>query len=222
MDSDLRYSRQEKNVMLDTFKNEPISIIGVGAVGREIALKLTQMGAENLTLVDFDKVEEPNICTQGYTEDVIGQLKVDATRDACLRINSKANISAVNKYFKEDDELSDIVFCCVDKMSGRDTIWKIAKPTVKLFIDTRMAAEVCRVITIFNNIDKLYYPTTLFSDEDGYQAGCTTQATCFCASIVAGIAVANFAKWSRDAEIVIKRDITYNIFTNQLFSEGEE
>jgi len=43
-----------------------VTVIGVGAIGRQVALQLAAIGVRQLQLVDFDRVDNTNITTQGY------------------------------------------------------------------------------------------------------------------------------------------------------------
>ncbi|HBN76613.1 MAG TPA: thiamine biosynthesis protein ThiF, partial [Planctomycetaceae bacterium] len=48
------------------------TVIGVGAIGRQVALQLAAIGMPQLQLIDFDAVEASNITTQGYLESDLG------------------------------------------------------------------------------------------------------------------------------------------------------
>ena len=41
-------------------------VIGVGAVGRQVALQLTAMGISSMLLIDHDEVAVENLAPQGY------------------------------------------------------------------------------------------------------------------------------------------------------------
>jgi molybdopterin/thiamine biosynthesis adenylyltransferase len=56
-----------------------VTVIGIGAIGRQVALQLAAIGVRRLQLVDFDRVDDTNITTQGYFETDIGRPKVQAT-----------------------------------------------------------------------------------------------------------------------------------------------
>src|SRR5207248_4690198 len=58
-------------------------VIGVGAVGRQVALQLAAVGVPRLTLYDDDRVGVENLAPQGYWAEDLGRLKVDATARAC-------------------------------------------------------------------------------------------------------------------------------------------
>lgn len=211
-----RYSRQEKVVDQNRLNNNFITIIGLGAIGRELTIKLAQMGAGKLILVDFDKVEEPNICTQGYFEENIGEFKVEATANFCKKINKDIKIIALPRRFSKAMIPSPVTFCCVDTMKARKLIWETVKEKTELFIDTRMSTEVSRILSVQDKESYDHYETTLFRDEEAFQTGCTTKATCYCASIAAGQAVSVLAKWSRGAINLIEKDISFDILVSDL------
>lgn len=101
-------------------------------------------------------------------------------------------------------------------MSTRKLIWESIQYGTEFFVDTRMSTEVLRVLTVnHRKLDAFHYETTLFNDNEAYQEGCTTKATCYCASIAAGIAVANLAKWTRNLDSCIESDLTMNILTSE-------
>ena len=95
-----RYSRQKDIVPPERIAACKATVIGVGAIGRQIALQLTAMGIPRLQLVDFDLVETSNLASQGYLEEDLGKLKVEATAAQCKRINSGIEIISVPERFR--------------------------------------------------------------------------------------------------------------------------
>jgi len=87
-----RYSRQKDIVPADRLADCKATVIGVGAIGRQVALQLAAMGISWLKLIDFDVVEASNLASQGYFEGDLNKLKVDTTADLCRRINSSLEI----------------------------------------------------------------------------------------------------------------------------------
>ena len=43
------------------FKDKPITVIGAGGIGAATVVALAKTGFENITVYDFDKVEEHNL-----------------------------------------------------------------------------------------------------------------------------------------------------------------
>ena len=48
----------------------PIHIIGIGGIGSWTAFILAKMGCQDINLYDFDEVEDHNIASQIYKEDL--------------------------------------------------------------------------------------------------------------------------------------------------------
>lgn len=192
-----RYSRQRDIVPPDRLAACKATVIGVGAIGRQVALQLTAMGIPWLQLIDFDHVEESNIASQGFLEDDLERLKVKATADLCQQINHQLEVHEVNDRFRRSMDIGDIVFCCVDKIDVRRLIWEAVKDRSSFFCDGRMSAEVLRVLTVCDAISREHYPTTLFSAGDAYAGACTAKTTIYCANIAAGFMLAQFTKYLR-------------------------
>ncbi len=79
-----RFSRQAELVPQDKLTDLTATVIGVGAVGRQVALQLAAIGVRRLQIFDFDDVESTNITTQGYGHGDLGLPKVLATPQAII------------------------------------------------------------------------------------------------------------------------------------------
>jgi len=209
-----RYSRQRDIVPHERLEACPATVIGVGAVGRQVALQLTAMGIPWLQLIDFDTVEESNIASQGYCEADLGRPKTDATAHACWRINGELHIHTVCDRFKRSSDIGDVVFCCVDSIETRRLIWDAVKDRFKFFSDGRMSAEVLRVLTAHDTASREHYPTTLFAAGEAYAGSCTAKATIYCANIAAGMMLAQFAKWLRS--FPVEPDVQLNLLSAEI------
>src|SRR3954465_9955863 len=98
--SNNRFSRQQDLVPAERLAELAITVIGVGAVGRQVALQLAATGARRLQLVDFDQVDESNITTQGYLADDVGLLKVAALAAAIKRVDASVELEVVQERFR--------------------------------------------------------------------------------------------------------------------------
>ena len=214
MTSNERYSRQRDIIPPERLETCPATVIGVGAVGRQVALQLTAMGIPWLQLIDFDTVEESNIASQGYCEADLGRPKTDATAQACWRINGELHIHTVCDRFKRSSDIGDTVFCCVDSIDTRRLIWDAVKNRCKFFSDGRMSAEVLRVLTACDPASREHYPTTLFAAGEAYAGSCTAKTTIYCANIAAGMMLAQFAKWLRG--LPVEPDVQLNLLTSEI------
>ncbi len=111
-----RYTRQADIVPAERMADLTVTVVGVGAIGRQVALQLTAMGISKLQLIDFDRVEIENLCCQGYLEHDLGMLKVDATSRMSWLINSQVAVEQVGERFQRSMAIGDVVFCCVDSV----------------------------------------------------------------------------------------------------------
>jgi hypothetical protein len=211
---DDRFSRQADIVPRQRILGCKATVIGVGAIGRQVALQLTAIGLPWIQLLDFDIVEESNIASQGYYEDDLKRFKVHATADICHMINPKLELYAITEQFKRTAKIGNVIFCCVDKISTRQLIWESVKDKVSFFCDGRMSAEVLRVITACDNESRKYYPQTLFTSEQAHAGACTAKSTIYCANIAAGFMLAQFTKYLR--LLPVDSDIQINLLASEL------
>jgi len=211
---DERYSRQQDIIPPDRLGRSKATVVGVGAIGRQVALQLTAMGIRWLQLIDFDVVEESNLASQGYLEADLGTLKVKATADLCHSMNRPLEVIAVPHRFRRSMDVGNILFCCVDRIEARRLIWQAVSDRVDFFADGRMTAEVLRLVVAYDSASRAHYPTTLFPTEQAYQGSCTARTTIYCANVAAGLMLAQFSKWLR--RFPIEPDITFNLLTCEL------
>jgi sulfur carrier protein ThiS adenylyltransferase len=217
--SDERFSRQHDLVPPDRLAACKATVIGVGAIGRQVALQLAAMGIPWLQLVDFDVVEASNLASQGYLEDDLGRRKVEATADLCQQMNHNLEVHQLSQRFRRSMDVGDAVFVCVDKIDTRRLIWESVKDRATFFADGRMSAEVLRVLTACDSESREHYPTTLFSADQAYTGACTAKTTIYCANIAAGIMLAQFTKWLR--RLPVDPDVQVNLLTSELSVAGD-
>ena len=213
--SNERYSRQRDIVPPERLSECKATVIGVGAIGRQVALQLAAIGIPWLQLIDFDVVEESNLASQGYLEDDLGRQKVHAAADLCQQVNHGLEVHEVNDRFRRSMEIGDTIFCAVDKVDIRRLIWQSVEDRVTFFVDGRMSAEVLRVLTACDTSSREHYPSTLFAAEDAYQGTCTAKTTIYTANIAAGFMLTQFAKHLRG--LPADPDIQFNLLTSELF-----
>ena len=213
-DANERYSRQRDLVPPERLAACKATVIGVGAIGRQVALQLAAMGIPWLQLVDFDSVEESNLASQGYLQDDLDRPKVQATGDLCHQTNHGLEVHEVAERFRRSMEIGNVVFCCVDKIDIRRLIWEAVKDKADFWADGRMSAEVLRILVALDPVSRKHYPTTLFAAEEAFAGSCTAKTTIYCANIAAGLMLAQFAKWLR--HLPVEPDLSLNLLTAEL------
>jgi len=211
---DERYSRQADIVPRKRILNCKATVIGIGAIGRQVAIQLTAIGVPHIQLVDFDTVEVSNLASQGYMQKDLKRPKVDATAKFCRQVNHDLQVEVVLDKFKRSTSVGNCVFCCVDSIVARKHIWDALKDKVNFFVDGRMSAEVLRVITACDEPSREHYPQTLFTAQEAHTGPCTAKTTIYCANIAAGFMLAQFTKYLR--LLPVDPDIQINLLASEL------
>ena len=209
-----RFQRQESLVPRHRLAVLDISVIGVGAIGRQVALQLAALGAQKLRLVDFDMVEPTNVTTQGYLREDIERSKVDATASAVWQIDPQIHVDAIADRYRPQIEVGDAVFCCVDSIDARAAIWRAAGRRTGFWCDGRMLGEVMRVLTVTERQGRDHYPTTLFAPSEAQAGSCTSRGTIYTACIAAGLMTHQFTRWLRQLPVDV--DLSLNLLASEL------
>ena len=208
-----RFARQRELVPADRLASITTTVIGVGAIGRQVALQLAAIGAPRIQLVDFDAVDVTNVTTQGYFTDDVGQPKVLATAAVIRRLDAATEVEAVQDRYRAKRAIGDAVFCCVDSISARAAIRRSASNRCQFWVDGRMLGEVIRVLTASDANGFTRYGDTLFPRADAQRGSCASRSTIYAASIAAGIMVHQFTRWLRG--IPVDFDTTLNLLAGE-------
>lgn len=64
-----------------------VAVCGLGGLGSNIALALARTGIGKLILIDFDRVDIPNLHRQQYMAHQVGQYKTEALSETLRKIN---------------------------------------------------------------------------------------------------------------------------------------
>jgi sulfur carrier protein ThiS adenylyltransferase len=209
-----RFSRQAELVPRAALSDLRVSVIGVGAVGRQVAIQLTAIGARHLQLIDFDHVDETNLTTQGYLISDVRSPKVVATAQFLKSIDPSIKLELVQDRYRGKTRLGDAVFCCVDSISAREAIWRAVGRTCRFWSDGRMLGETIRVLTVADDQGRHAYPSTLFNQSEAAPGRCTARSTIYTASVAAGLMLHQFARWLRHQPI--DRDLSFNLLASEL------
>lgn len=107
-------------------KNKKVIVFGCGGVGGYVVEMLARSGLQNLTIVDFDIVNETNINRQIIaTNNTIGKYKVDCFKERVFSINPNCNLLAIKDKLLPDNiekfSLSnyDFVVDCIDMVTSK-------------------------------------------------------------------------------------------------------
>ena len=100
-----------------------IHIIGCGSVGSTVAELLARFGLTNVSLYDFDVVEEHNLANQMFTTKNLYKPKLEGVYDRWCEINPEA-AKTIKLYGDgwDGQKLNGYVFLCVDNIELRRRI----------------------------------------------------------------------------------------------------
>lgn len=127
-----------------------VGVVGAGSVGGLIAEGLARTGFEDVSLIDFDHIEDHNLDRLVYaTPDDIGHVKVDVLAERLKRSTTAGNFRAVpfnTSVYQEAGFRAaldcDILFSCVDRPWGRHVLNLIAYAHLIPVYDGGIAVKV--------------------------------------------------------------------------------
>lgn len=207
-----RFARRAKPIPREVLQLTSVSVIGVGAVGRQIALLLAALGVRQMQLVDPSCVRFANIENQGYALADIGELKVNAVAAAVANIDPLIAVDPIADRCHSKMTVGDAVFCCVDTTAARRAIWQAAGRHCHYWCEGRVTGEVVRVFTATNTKARRYYAKTHAKRER--QANRPVAGPLYAASVAAALMVSQFSQWLRD--LAIPRELRLDLSNNHL------
>ena len=129
-----RFVRQQDLVPQDRIATVHATVIGVGAIGRNVALQLASIGCPWIGLIDFDTVDATNVTTQGYLTEDIGWPKVEATKAAIGRLDPNIRVDSIQDRYRSRVAIGDAVFCAVDSIDAQGCHLALGKVQVQLLV----------------------------------------------------------------------------------------
>ena len=128
---------------IENLKTKKIILFGLGGVGSYVAEILVRAGINNLTIVDFDKVDITNINRQLIAlHSTIGKLKTEVMKCRLLDINNELNLKALALKIDENNikefhlEEYDYVIDVIDDVKAKLAIIVEAKKYAKKIISS--------------------------------------------------------------------------------------
>lgn len=193
--TDNNFSQQQH--IFDPTAAGPVSVIGVGSVGSQIALNLARIGCGSITVWDGDSVASHNIPMSVYRQRDLARPKVAALQEI---IGEAMDVSiTTHQCMYAGEPLRGAVVACVDTMEARALIWKQVRNNalVDLFIDTRIAAEFISVFAIrpCNPADSTYYEAHLYPSHKAAAPYCGLHGIVYVSGTAANAACAALTEW---------------------------
>lgn len=202
MNYEKRFMRNRNVVDQDKINEHAVTIIGVGAIGSQLAEYLGKMGVRKFTLIDPDTVDEVNLSTQGFTTKDLLRPKVQVVADKLRQINPEVEITEIVERWEPDkDQIPEntVIFSTVDSIDTREMIAdeEFSRRRAPCLLDGRMGAESLQCyLASWSQIESVQkYRETFFSKEEAFPAPCGSQATIYCAGIAASILCSMYKQW---------------------------
>lgn len=205
---------------------EPIHIVGLGAIGSTVAEMLARLGLTNLYFYDFDIVNEHNLANQCFFYDDINKTKLEAIKATCERINPEIDITLKPDGWKPFTKLSGYVFLCVDNIEIRKAIVKenMYNTSIKAMFDFRMGLQDAQHYGADWSDDKskeAFYSSMDFSHEEAKEAtpvsACgTTLSVIPTVRTIVSLGLTNFINFYKENKI--KKMIIMDTFEYSIIS----
>ena len=178
-----RYKRQYD--LIDESKTQlKINVIGCGGIGSFVTLGLAKMGFKNISVYDFDEVEDHNVASQFFKEDQLGEFKTIALQK---NIQEQTGIT-INPYNLPIEEVNlsttpNLTIIAVDSMEVRNNLAQKYKENENMYIiDGRMGGLQ---LEIYNCPAKEYHKTIVENNQVSHEP-CTAKAISFNCMVIGG------------------------------------
>lgn len=216
-------SRFSSAIWFDKIRQQSVTLAGLGGIGSYVAFLLSRLGINTMTLYDPDTVERVNLSGQLYSENQIGDYKVNAISDMMVKYSDYYGVIAKNEKLDKSSAVDKITICGFDNMKARKEAFEnwanlvdglIDKEREKcLFIDGRLAAEEFQVFCIKgSDIESMlnYRSYFLFSDYQADATVCSYKQTTFMANMIGSIIVNLFVNFiANQCDPLIDRDLPF-------------
>ena len=196
-------SRQADLTDLDRLREAKIAVIGCGAVGRQVAIQLAVMGAENVDLFDDDVVEEVNYDVQAYCQEDLGQPKAACTYGSAAKYMLGVWPKWEERRFGSGDAYGfEILVSCVDSMTSRSAIYKsFCRFKTPLLLDARVLGYNVQVITAIPETSEAF-GMTVFPQSQALEGRCTAKISFPSANLAASLLLHQLSRYLRGGKVL--------------------
>ncbi|UCE39488.1 MAG: ThiF family adenylyltransferase [Thermoplasmata archaeon] len=124
----------------DVISSSHVLIVGIGALGCEIAKNLALVGVGNLILIDMDTIETSNLSRQMlFTDNDRGRLKAEVAKEKLKILNPDVSIETYTQKFQDLPmsvfEGVDLIAGGLDSFSARFALNRLAHELCKPYVD---------------------------------------------------------------------------------------
>lgn len=203
----------------------PVTIIGCGGIGSNVAFELVTMGFTRFVLYDDDVVEPRNLASQkAYRRRDLFRPKAEALAEILIEYGAE-EVLVRQRYFTADDEIDgSVVIGAVDSMKSRQAIWQAVETSdAEIYLDGRLDGEVAQICAVVPYDGDWYSQQWLFGDELATKGGtCTMRMVVYPATVMAAVMCRHLGNWQRGEAIRQFTQVDMANLDITLMGEGEE
>ena len=201
-----------------------IHIYGAGSIGSHVAIGLAKIGIKNISIYDFDEVEEANVPAQFYSFNSTGK-KVDEIAKIVkefTKIEIECNDLKIGEDFKPDISLNSIHILALDNIETRKLLYNRLKDYPVWLIDGRIGGFNWEKYCLNLKNDSELYSKTL--DGTFSEAECGEKCLWTVNSLIASKIIADVIKITnkKDGENVPCYMVKGNIMGEALIIKREQ
>ncbi|MBI4143904.1 ThiF family adenylyltransferase [Candidatus Woesearchaeota archaeon] len=131
LESRVRFSHvKDQQIMNENgeFRRARVLIVGAGALGCFLGPAMAKLGPENITVMDYDTVEEHNLNRQVCYYDAVGQLKAQRLAQTMRITSPSIEVTAITEKFTPETKLEryDLILDAVDSFYTKAMLHKYA------------------------------------------------------------------------------------------------
>ena len=199
-----RFLRNRDLVDQEAINRHAVTIVGLGAIGSQLAEQLAKLGVTCFVLIDPDVVSQANLAVQGFYEEEVGMAKVHAVADRLQKIRHTISVETLAQPWRPDDAATvprgSVIFAAVDSISVRRQLYdrELLRRKAPCLLDARMSAEAFQCFCVPRGCPEVLhaYGKTLFPQAEAHQERCTARSTIYCAAMAAAALCAMYKRWA--------------------------
>ncbi len=165
------------------------TVIGMGGVGRQIAMHLAALGIGRLQLVDAGRVSSKSHAKEGYALEDVGRPRVFAAAGRCHPVNPQLDLQTVPTRSLRGLDLGDVVFLCPGSSAATDAVARSTGDTIAFAARCTVARSTIRVDIAWDRRSLARWPKAAET------ARLATALSMPAESMAAGMAVAEFVRF---------------------------
>lgn len=174
-----------------------VSVIGVGALGRQVTCLLASSGFRLFQLIDPARLEPATALRQGYGARDAHQARsrVDALHEKLWDLHPGVQVRALETRWEPHHVLGQAVFGCMDPLETRRAIWQGLDESCEFWGDVRIVGDELAVWAVTDDAGRELYTCELGAEALGDEPPHEPRPTPAMVSLAAGLLVQQFERW---------------------------